>query len=81
MIRKGELEELDKMVKDIVRERKFHGRQASDERLYIRREEGGRELMSFKDVYARTKARVACCMAASTDKWRGQIKLRGRMVL
>ena len=81
VIRKGELEELDKMVKDIVRERKFHGRQASDERLYIRREEGGRELMSFKDVYARTKARVACCMAASTDKWRGQIKLRGRMVL
>ena len=52
VIRKGELEELDKMVKDIVRERKFHGRQASDEQLYMRREEGGRELMSFKEVYA-----------------------------
>ena len=63
------LEELDKMLKDILRERKFHGRQASDERLYMRREEGGRGLMSFKDVYACTKARVACYIAASTDKW------------
>ena len=25
--------------------------------------------MSFKDVHARTKARVAWYMAASTDKW------------
>ena len=24
--------------------------------------------MSFKDIYVRTKARVACYMAASTDK-------------
>ena len=69
VIIKGELEELDKIVKDIQRERKFHGRQASDERLYMRREEGGRGLMSFKDVYARTKARAECYMAASTDKW------------
>ena len=66
---KEELEELDKMVKDILRERKFHGRQASDERLYMRLEEGGRGLMSFKDVHARAKARVAWYMAASTDKW------------
>ena len=35
----------------------------------MRREEGGRGLMSFKDVYACTKGRVACYMAASTDKW------------
>ena len=69
VIRKGELEEPDKMVKDILRERKFHGRQACNERLYMRREEGGRGLMSFKDVYAGTKARVGCYIAASTDKW------------
>ena len=69
VIRKGELEELNKMVKEVLRERKFHGRQASDERLYMRREEGERGLMSFKDVYACTKERVACYMAASTDKW------------
>ena len=69
MIRKGELEELDKTVKDILRERKFHRRQANDERLYMRREEGGRGLISFKDVCACTKVRVACYMAASTGKW------------
>ena len=60
VIRKGELDELDKMVKDILRERKFHRRQASDERLCMRREEGGRGLMSFKDVYALTEVGVAC---------------------
>ena len=69
VIRKGELEELNKMVKEVLRERKFHGREASDERLYMRREEGERGLMSFKDVYACTKERVVCYMAASTDKW------------
>ena len=69
VIRKGELEELYEVVKDILPERKFYGRQASDERLYMRREEGRRGLMSFKDVYARTKVTVACYMAASTDKW------------
>ena len=69
VIRKGELEELDKMVKDIMQERKFHRRQASNERLYMRQEEGGRGLMSFKHVYAWTKVRVACYMAVSTDKW------------
>ena len=69
VVRKGELEELEKMVIDILQEKKFHERQASDERLHMRREEGRRGLMSFKDVYARTKARVARYMAASTDKW------------
>ena len=69
VVRKGELEELEKMVIDILQEKKFHERQASDERLHMRREEGRRGLMSFKDVYACTKARVARYMAASTDKW------------
>ena len=69
VIRNGELEELDKMVKDILRERKLCGRQANVERLYMRREEGERGMMSFKDAYARIKARVACYMAVSTDKW------------
>ena len=69
VIRKGELEELNKIVKDILRERKFHRRQASNEQLYMRREESERGLMSFKDVYACTKATVVCYMATSTDKW------------
>ena len=69
VIRKGELEELDKMVKDTLRGGIFHGRQPSNKRLYMRREEGRRGLMSFKDVYECTKVRMACYMAASTDKW------------
>ena len=62
VMRKGELEELDKMVKDLLRERKIHGRQASDEWLYMTQEEGRRGLMSFKDVYVHAKARVVCYM-------------------
>ena len=69
LMRKGELEQLDKMVKDTLQERKFHGRQANNEQLNMKREEGGRGLMSFKDVYVRTKARAECYMDAPTDKW------------
>ena len=36
VVRKVELEELDKMIEDIMQERKFCGRQASDERPYTR---------------------------------------------
>ena len=35
----------------------------------MRQEECGRGLTIFKDVYECTKARVACYMAAFTDKW------------
>ena len=69
VIRKEELKELKKMVKDILQERKFDGRQARHEQLYMRREEGERGLMSFKGVYVRTKVRVACYITTSTDKW------------
>ena len=39
---KGDLEELDKMVKTTLREKGFHGKQASDEILYAKREDGRR---------------------------------------
>ena len=39
---KQKLDELDKAIKKILRDNKMHGRQASDKRLYIRRENGGR---------------------------------------
>ena len=35
----------------------------------MRQEEGGRGMISFKDIYVHTKVRVACYMAASTIKW------------
>ena len=37
---KGDIEELDKIVKTTPRKQGFHGKQASDERLYGRREDG-----------------------------------------
>ena len=62
-----DLEELDKSVKVILRDKGFHGRQVSDERLYRKGEDGGRELKCFKEVYDETKVRLACYMATSTN--------------
>ena len=39
-LRKGDLEELDKIVKTALREQGFHGKQASDARLYEKRDDG-----------------------------------------
>ena len=66
---KNELDELDKLVKNVLRREGFHGRQSSDERLYTKRTEGGRGLKSFKEVYNETRTRVACYMATSTNEW------------
>ena len=66
---KGKLDELDKIVKSVLRREGFHGRQSSDERLYSKRIDGGRGLKSFKEVYDETKTRVACYMVLSTNKW------------
>ena len=66
---KNELDELDKLVKNVLQREGFHGRQSSDERLYTKRTEGGRGLKSFKEVYDETRIRVACYMATSTNEW------------
>ena len=68
-LRKGDLEKSDKCVKAILRDKGFHGRQASDERLYMTRVDGGRGIKSFKEVYDEAKVRVACYMATSTNVW------------
>ena len=65
----GDLDELDMAVKSVLWREGFHGRQSSDERLYLKRNEGGRGLKSFKEVYDETKTRVACYMAAATNEW------------
>jgi len=44
------------------------GRQASDERLYLKREKGGRGLKSLRDAYKETRLRVACYMAKSCNR-------------
>ena len=45
------------------------GKQASDERLYLKRDQGGRGLQSMRDVYAETRTRVACYMCKSNNEW------------
>ena len=45
------------------------GRQTSDERLYLKRERGGRELKSLRDAYRETRLRVECYMEKSTNRW------------
>ena len=66
---KQKLDELEKAIKKILRDNKMHGRQASDERLYMRRENGGRGLKNMKDLYEETKVRVACYMTHSESAW------------
>ena len=64
-----ELKELDQIIKRQLRGKNMLGRQASDERLYLKREKGGRGLKSMRDVYKETRLRVACYMAKSSNKW------------
>ena len=54
---KGDIEELDKIVKTTLRKQGFHGKQASNERLYGRREDR-KGTKSFKEVYDETKVRL-----------------------
>ena len=66
-------------MKNVLRKEGFHGKQSSDERLYTRKNVGGRGLKSFKEVYGEIKVRVACYMTASTNKriqaaWRNEIR-------
>ena len=66
---KGDLDKLDMIVKSVLRREGFHGRQSSDKRLYLKRNEGGRGLKSFKEVYDETKTRGVCYMAVATNEW------------
>ena len=50
----SELKELNQIIKRKLRGRSMLGRQASDERLYLKREKGGRGLKSMMDVYKET---------------------------
>ena len=65
----GELKELDQVIKRELRSKNMLGKQSSGERLYLRREDGGRGIKSLKDIYKETRLRVACYMACSENKW------------
>lgn len=66
---KNDLAELDMIVKRVLRKNVMHGRQASNERLYLPRNKGGRGLKSMRDVYNETKVRIACYMTYSQSEW------------
>ena len=66
---KGELMEFDQVVKRELRSKNMLGRQGSDERLYLKREDGDRGLKSMRDVHKETRLRVTCYMAKSTNEW------------
>ena len=46
-----ELKELDQIIKRELRSKTMLGKQSSDERLYLRREDGGRGKKLLNDIY------------------------------
>ena len=65
----GELKELDQVIKREMRSSNILGKQGSDERLYLKREDGSRGIKSMRDVYQETRLKVTCYMACSTNTW------------
>ena len=65
----NELKELDQMIKRELRGKNMLGTQASNERLYLKREKGGRGLKSLRNTFKETRLRVACYIAKSTNRW------------
>ena len=66
---KGEPNELDQIVKRELRKNNMLGKQASDEGLYLKRDQGGRGLKSMRDVYTETRTKVFCYMCKSNNEW------------
>ena len=64
----GELKELDQTIKRELREKNMLGKQASNERMYLRREKDRRGLKTLRDMYKETRLRVACYMAKPTSR-------------
>ena len=62
-----ELKELGQVIKREMRAIIILGKQGSDERLYLKREDRGRGIKSMRVVYQETTLR--CHMACSTNDW------------
>ena len=65
---KADLRELDTVLKKWLKTKNMLGRQSSDERLYVKRQMGGRGLKSLKEVYQETKLRIATYMSRSEPR-------------
>ena len=64
MMTRNHLENLDKIVKNILKNEGFYVKKAIDKQLCTN---GGRKLLSFIDVYKKTKVRLECYMTTSTS--------------
>ena len=65
----SELTELEQVIKRDLRKNNMLRQQASNERLYMKRKDGGRELKSLREVYEKTRLRVGCYMFVSDKRW------------
>ena len=66
---KRELKELDQIVKKELRSKQMLGKQASNEIIYLKREDRERGLKSMRDVHEETRLRVGCYMSKSENRW------------
>ena len=64
----GELKELDQVIKREVRLKNMLGKQSSNERLYLIREDDGRGIKSLRDIYKETRPRVTFYMTCLQNK-------------
>ena len=76
---KVELNELDLIAKRELRKFNMLGRQSSDARPYLKRDVGGQDLKSLRDVFNETRLRAACFMVKSSNK--NGLKQHGRKLL
>ena len=56
-LRKADIEELDMIVKTAFRKEGFHGKQTSDERVYAKREDGGRGMKKLQGGIRRNESK------------------------
>ena len=65
----GELKELDQVIKRELRSKNMLGKQSSNDRLYLIREDGGKGIKSLRNIYKETRLRVACYLTCLENKW------------
>ena len=64
-----ELKELDQVIKCDLRSKNMLGKQSSDERLCLIREDGEGGIKLLRVIYKETRLRGACYMACLENKW------------
>ena len=79
---KNELNQLDQIIKRELRMQHMLGKQASDERLYLKRDQGGSGLQSMRDVYVETRTELlVICVSQVITGFKRHGEERTRMKL